>query len=81
MTTAARKAPASHRRSPAKSTARKSQKWTTRRAWDEFRNWSTLAFWGTAGGYWTATTHKILFPAIILVTFVGIVAMLRRASR
>ena len=81
MTTAARKAPAHRstaRKAPAK---RKATKWTTQRAWDEFRNWSTLAFWAALGGYWTMTTHKILFPAVILVAFVGIVAMLRRASR
>ena len=71
MTTAARKAPAK----------RKAPKWTKKRAWDEFRNWSTVALWSCVAGYWTATTHKILFPAVVIGIFVVIVAMIRRASR
>ncbi len=71
----ARKAPA--RKTPAK---RKAKRWTPARAWDEFRTWSTLALWSGIGGYWTMTSHKILFPLVIAIAFTGIVALIRRAS-
>lgn len=70
---AKRKTPATKRKAPAK-------RWTPARAWEEFQSWSTIALWSGIGGYWTMTTHKILFPLVIAATFTGIVALIRRAS-
>lgn len=73
---AARKAPV--RKSTAKRKAAK--RWTWARAWAEFQAWSTVALWAGIGGYWTMTSHKILFPLVIAAAFTGIVALIRRAS-
>jgi uncharacterized membrane protein HdeD (DUF308 family) len=89
MTTAARPArrepprvSATNRRIPAQAVkARKAKAHKIGRAWDEFRNWSTLAFWGLIFGYWTFTSHKVLFPVIILLIIAGIAYGFRRASR
>jgi hypothetical protein len=49
--------------------------------WEEFKTWSTLAFWASAFGYWTFTSHKILFPVVIFVLAISIMLLIRQASR